>query len=41
VEDCERNDGSDEKPYYMPKELMMILGKSNKKVAENGKENGK
>jgi choline transporter-like protein 2/4/5 len=30
VEDCERNDGSEEKPYYMPKELMAILGKKNR-----------
>ncbi|CAG7833342.1 unnamed protein product [Allacma fusca] len=31
LEDCERNDGTPEKPYYMPKELMEILGKKNKK----------
>jgi choline transporter-like protein 2/4/5 len=37
VEDCERNDGSPEKPYFMPKELMEILGKKNKKLEENGK----
>jgi len=30
VEDSEVNDGSEEKPYYMPKELMGILGKKNK-----------
>jgi len=30
LEDSERNDGSEEKPYYMPKELMGILGKKNK-----------
>jgi len=31
LEDCERNDGSREKPYYMSKELMKILGKKNKR----------
>jgi len=37
VEDCERHDGSQEKPYYMSKKLMKILGKKNKKEAdENG-----
>ncbi|XP_067618052.1 choline transporter-like 2 [Eurosta solidaginis] len=30
LEDCERNDGSPEKPYYMSKQLMRILGKRNK-----------
>ncbi|XP_054713879.1 choline transporter-like protein 2 [Uloborus diversus] len=30
LEDCERNDGSPEKPYYMSKELMKILDKRNK-----------
>lgn len=30
LEDCERNDGSSEKPYYMSKDLMKILDKSNK-----------
>lgn len=29
VEDCERNDGSEEKPYYMSKQLMKILGRKN------------
>lgn len=29
VEDCERNDGSEEKPYFMSKQLMKILGKKN------------
>lgn len=32
VEDCERNDGSPDKPYFMSKNLMKILGKRNKKV---------
>lgn len=32
LEDCERNDGSPEKPYFMSKNLMKILGKRNKKV---------
>lgn len=31
VEDCERNDGSVEKKYFMSKNLMSILGKRNKK----------
>ncbi|KAF5306741.1 hypothetical protein FQA39_LY01499 [Lamprigera yunnana] len=30
LEDYERNDGSAEKPYYMSKNLMKILGKKNK-----------
>lgn len=29
VEDCERNDGSEEKPYFMSKQLMKILGRKN------------
>uniref|UniRef100_A0A1W7RAS8 Choline transporter-like protein n=1 Tax=Hadrurus spadix TaxID=141984 RepID=A0A1W7RAS8_9SCOR len=29
LEDCERNDGSTERPYYMSKQLMVILGKKN------------
>ncbi|XP_047535659.1 choline transporter-like 2 isoform X3 [Vanessa atalanta] len=32
LEDCERNDGSPEKPYFMSKNLMKILGKRNKKA---------
>ncbi|XP_068628408.1 choline transporter-like 2 isoform X2 [Battus philenor] len=32
LEDCERNDGSAEKPYVMSKNLMKILGKRNKNV---------
>jgi choline transporter-like protein 2/4/5 len=31
VEDCERNDGSSEKPYYMSRNLMKIFDKKNKK----------
>ena len=31
VEDLERHDGSPEKPYYMNKDLMGILGKKNLK----------
>jgi solute carrier family 44 (choline transporter-like protein), member 2/4/5 len=34
VEDLERNDGSPEKPYYMNKELLRILGKKNEKYKE-------
>ena len=30
VEDLERHDGSEQKPYYMSKELMKILGTKNK-----------
>ncbi|AWP21389.1 putative choline transporter-like protein 4 [Scophthalmus maximus] len=30
LEDLERNDGSEQKPYYMSKSLMKILNKSNK-----------
>jgi len=29
LEDCERNDGSPEKPFFMSKQLMKILGKKN------------
>ncbi|XP_049698461.2 choline transporter-like 2 isoform X1 [Helicoverpa armigera] len=32
LEDCERNDGSPEKPYFMSKNLMKILGKRNKQL---------
>ncbi|XP_075987472.1 choline transporter-like 2 isoform X2 [Anticarsia gemmatalis] len=32
LEDCERNDGSPEKPYFMSRNLMKILGKKNKKI---------
>nr|CAB3266288.1 choline transporter-like protein 5 [Phallusia mammillata] len=31
LEDLERNDGSEQKPYYMSKGLMKVLGKKNKK----------
>nr|XP_002126506.1 choline transporter-like protein 5 [Ciona intestinalis]XP_018668803.1 choline transporter-like protein 5 [Ciona intestinalis] len=31
LEDLERNDGTEEKPYYMSKGLMKVLGKKNKK----------
>ncbi|ELT97196.1 hypothetical protein CAPTEDRAFT_153937 [Capitella teleta] len=37
LEDLERNDGSPEKPYYMNKELMNILGKKNRKPGEKKK----
>ena len=30
VEDLERNDGSADRPYYMSKSLLKILGKKNK-----------
>ncbi|XP_071948312.1 choline transporter-like protein 2 [Antedon mediterranea] len=32
LEDLERHDGSPDKPYYMSKDLMKIVGKKNKKV---------
>ena len=35
VEDLERNDGTDEKPYYMSKRLKKILGKKNKKNSDS------
>ena len=38
VEDLERNDGSADKPYYMGKDLMNILGKKNKKVPKEEKD---
>ena len=34
VEDTERNDGSPDRPYYMNKELMKILGKKNNKLLD-------
>lgn len=30
VEDCERNDGSPDRPHFMSKQLLKILNKSNK-----------
>lgn len=32
LEDCERNDGTPDKPYYMSKNLMKIFGKRNKSL---------
>lgn len=37
LEDCERNDGSQEKPYFMSKQLMKILGKKNAPRNKNDK----
>ncbi|GCC33672.1 hypothetical protein chiPu_0012142, partial [Chiloscyllium punctatum] len=37
LEDLERNDGSAEKPYYMPSSLMKILNKKNKPVKSKEK----
>jgi len=34
VEDLERNDGSVEKPYFMNKELLKIVGKRNERYEE-------
>lgn len=34
VDDLERNDGSADKPYFMNKELLKILGKRNEKYKE-------
>ncbi|XP_044529840.1 choline transporter-like protein 4 isoform X1 [Gracilinanus agilis] len=41
LEDQERNDGSPEKPYYMPKNLMKILGKKNKRPSGEKKKRKK
>lgn len=30
LEDLEHNDGTDERPYYMPEKLRRIMGVSNK-----------
>ncbi|XP_028395012.1 choline transporter-like protein 4 [Dendronephthya gigantea] len=35
LEDLERNDGSEEKPYYMSKKLKKILGKKNKRNSDS------
>ena len=35
LEDLDRNDGSPEKPYFMDKSLMKLLGKKNKKPKDN------
>ncbi|KAF0302147.1 Choline transporter-like protein 2 [Amphibalanus amphitrite] len=32
LEDLERNDGSEERPYYMSKDMMKVLGKKNRRV---------
>ncbi|XP_037084148.1 choline transporter-like 2 [Pollicipes pollicipes] len=32
LEDLERNDGTEEKPYFMSKDMMKILGKRNKRI---------
>nr|DBA20511.1 TPA: hypothetical protein GDO54_017283 [Pyxicephalus adspersus] len=37
LEDLERNDGSAEKPYYMPKSLMSILNKKNRPAEDKKK----
>jgi choline transporter-like protein 2/4/5 len=37
VEDLERHDGSPEKPYFMSKNLMKILNKTNKFEEPKGK----
>jgi len=34
VEDLEHNDGTVEKPYFMNRELLKILGKKNEKYKE-------
>ena len=34
VEDLEMNDGSEEKPYFMNKRLMKLMGKKNKQLKE-------
>ena len=40
MEDLERNDGSPEKPYFMGKDLMKILGKKNKKLKSKEENDG-
>lgn len=35
LEDLERNDGSEEKPYYMSKDMMKIIGKKNRRAKED------
>ena len=40
LEDIEQNDGTPEKPYYMSKSLMKILGKRNKDPNEEEKTTG-
>jgi hypothetical protein len=37
-EDCERNDGSDGKPYYMPPSLRTVINAKNKVAPEGDKE---
>ena len=32
LEDLERNDGSEERPYYMSKDMMKVLGKKNRRI---------
>lgn len=39
VEDCERNDGSPDRPFFMSKQLRKILGKSNKWKVETSVSN--
>nr|XP_039270354.1 choline transporter-like protein 2 [Styela clava] len=41
LEDLERNDGSEEKPYFMSKSLMKVLGKKNKKPKDEKKKTKK
>ncbi|XP_043860934.1 choline transporter-like protein 4 [Dromiciops gliroides] len=41
LEDLERNDGSVDKPYYMPKSLMKILGKKNEYASQEKKKKKK
>lgn len=40
LEDLERNDGSEEKPYFMSKDLMGLMGKKNKKKKKAAPANG-
>ncbi|XP_045651582.1 choline transporter-like protein 4 isoform X1 [Ursus americanus] len=41
LEDLERNDGSLDRPYYMPKSLLKILGKKNEAFPEDKKKKKK
>jgi choline transporter-like protein 2/4/5 len=40
LKDLERNDGSEEKPYFMSKDLMGLMGKKNKKKKKAAPANG-
>ena len=39
MQDLERNDGSEEKPYYMSKDLLRVLNKENKSSRPSSPDN--